>query len=116
MLKLAAIIAFATIAARVGSTIFGDRGLMIVSVIMGLVDIDSVILSITRLASGAASQTSGPSETALTLAILLAIAANIVGKAGYSMALGSRRYGLLIAGVSALALIAGVLAAGSMLV
>lgn len=120
VLKLAAIIAFATVAARVAASTFGDRGMILVSVIMGLVDIDSVILSITRLAqAGSASgspegvsPTAGLSEGALELAILLAIAANIVGKAVYSVALGSRRFGLLISGVSALALAAGALAAG----
>ncbi|MGV6872850.1 MgtC/SapB family protein [Pseudochelatococcus sp. B33] len=119
VLKLAAIIAFATVAARVASALFGDRGMILVSVIMGFVDIDSVILSITRLAQTTqanAAPAAGLSDGALELAILLAIAANIVGKAIYSVALGSRRFGLLITGVSALALAAGVLAAGAGLV
>lgn len=116
VLKLAAIIAFATVAARVAAAMFGDKGMILVSVIMGLVDIDSVILSITRLARSGSPSETGLSEGALEMAILLAIAANTVAKAAYSAALGSRRFALLIGGVSALALIAGFLAAGSLLI
>lgn len=120
VLKLAAIIAFATVAARVAAAQFGDRGMILVSVIMGLVDIDSVILSITRLANNpsAAGAGSAPalSDGALELAVLLAIAANIAAKTVYSLALGSRRFGLLIAGVSVAALAAGILAASAALV
>lgn len=125
VLKLAGVIAFATVAARVAAATFGDRGMILVSVIMGLVDIDSVILSITRLAQAPLADSGAPSAAALSdgaleRAILLAIAANIVGKAAYSAALGSRGFALLIAGVSALALAAGtaaaILAAGSSLV
>ncbi len=115
VLKLAAIIAFATVAARVAAATFGDRGMILVSVIMGLVDIDSVILSITRLARSGAPSDTGLSDGALEVAILLAIAANTVAKAAYSAAIGSRRFALLIGGVSALALVAGFLAAGTLL-
>ncbi|MFC0218482.1 MgtC/SapB family protein [Pseudochelatococcus lubricantis] len=110
VLKLAAVIAFATVAARVAAAAFGDRGTIVVSVIMGLVDIDSVILSITRLTD--ATLSAGTRE----LAILAAITTNIIAKMVYSVALGSRRYGLLIAAVSVASLVAGALVAAFTLV
>lgn len=105
VLKLASIIALATIGARVGASILGDRGIVLASIITGLVDIDSAILAITRFSAEAIS------AGTLELSILLAIATNMVAKMAYSLALGTRSYGALIAVVSCFALAVAALVA-----
>lgn len=104
VLQLTAILAVATFVVRAVSNTLGNNAIIITSAIMGLVDIDPVILSVTQLGSAIP-------PLHLELSILLAVATNIVAKAAYSLALGSRRYALIIASASALALIAGTAAA-----
>lgn len=110
VLQLSAIIAIATIATRAAAAYFGDQGILAAVTIMGLVDIDSTILAITRLST----ETVPPSIQ--EVAIILAISSNILAKMIYSIALGSRLYGIMISIVSLLSLAAGTLVALAMLV
>jgi len=100
VLQLTAVLALATFLVRAAATLLGSNTTIVTSAIMGFVDIDSVILSVAQLGSAIPPRH-------LELSILLAVAANVVAKAAYSLAIGSRRYGFIIAGASALALIAG---------
>ncbi|WP_342643947.1 MgtC/SapB family protein [Rhodoligotrophos ferricapiens] len=99
VLQLAAVLAIAMFIARAATELLGGSGTLIASGAMGLVDIDAVIISLSRL-----NDTPGPGST-LLFAVLLAFAANMVGKAGLSILLGSRQYGLLIGAATALALL-----------
>ncbi|WP_170984369.1 MgtC/SapB family protein [Rhodoligotrophos defluvii] len=106
VLQLTALLAIAMFIARVATSLLGQRGTLLASGIMGLVDIDAVIISLSRLESAAGS------GATLHFAALLAVGANMVGKAALSFLLGSRRYGLIIAVSTVLALLAsGALAA-----
>ncbi|MDF2118528.1 DUF4010 domain-containing protein [Roseiarcaceae bacterium H3SJ34-1] len=104
VLQLTAILALATFVVRVAATTLGDNATIITSAIMGFADIDPVILSVAQLGSAIP-------PLHLELSILLAVATNIVAKAAYSFAIGSRRYAFMIGGASALALSASAAAA-----
>lgn len=91
-------IAFLT---RASAAWFGDAGVLAVSALSGLADVDAPVIT----AAGLAGQ--GLSIEVAALAMLIAAGANTIAKVGYGVALGSARFGAIFAGVSAMALGAG---------
>ncbi len=91
-------IAFAT---RAAAAWFGDAGVFAVSALSGLADVDAPVITAAGLAGN------GLTVEAAARAMLIAVAANTVAKAAYGLALGSGRFGMVFAAVSALALAAG---------
>lgn len=95
-LELAAALSFALVYAVVkllaawGTEMFGNAGLYIVSALSGLTDVDAITLSVARLNSSGELALSGA-----VLAVLLAVLANTVVKAG--LAFGGGRMGRYVA-------------------
>lgn len=77
-----AVIALATKAAR---QYLGNQGLYIAAAVAGLTDVDAVSLTTAKQA--------GPGDVAAVIAILIAVAANSLVKAGIGFAIGGRRLG-----------------------
>ncbi len=102
---LAVLIGAITLAAKLASTTIGDAGTLALAAVSGLVDVDAVTLSMVRL--------TGSSITADTaaLAILLAVGANTAAKAVMATVIGGRAFGVVVIGVSGVALAAMLLTA-----
>lgn len=87
--------------ARAASTWFGEQGLLVVSFLSGLADVDAMTVTVTgmlnTLGTGAAST-----------AIAIAVVSNTLAKSAYAVVFGSRKFGLHVVGGSALAIGAGV--------
>jgi uncharacterized membrane protein (DUF4010 family) len=99
-LKLAALIAVITLAAKVLSTVAGTRGVFVLAAASGVADVDALTLSMARLASSQIA--TGDAVTA----ILVAASVNTAAKAAMAAYLGGRKIGRIVAGASALAVIA----------
>jgi uncharacterized membrane protein (DUF4010 family) len=98
MAVLLTAIAFAT---RAAAAWFGDTGAIAVSAITGLADVDAPVVTAAGLLGG------GLSAEVAALAMVVAVTSNTIAKAAYGLMLGSWRFGLLFAAVSAAALVAG---------
>ena len=83
----------------------GDKGVLILSVVSGLVDVDAITLAIARLSLGSLDQ-----DTAV-IAILLAALSNSLIKAAMALVFGTRGLGLRVAIPMTIAVGAGVMAA-----
>jgi uncharacterized membrane protein (DUF4010 family) len=85
-------------AAKFVSDYFGASGLMALAALSGLVDVDPIMLSVSRLAGD------GIAVPNAALAILTAAAANMIGKTIIALSVGGVRFGLPLAvsGTSAL--------------
>jgi uncharacterized membrane protein (DUF4010 family) len=99
-LKLAALIAVIMVAAKVLSALAGTRGVLLLAAASGVADVDALTLSMARLASSQVA-----TRDAIT-AILVAASVNTAAKAGMAAYLGGRKVGRIVAGASALAVIA----------
>lgn len=99
--QLAILLAAIAFAARAGSTWFGEAGVIVVSALAGLGDVDAPVITATGLVNG------GLSAEAATIAMLVAVGTNTLAKAAYGLVLGSTRFGLVFAGASVAALAAG---------
>ncbi len=102
VIQLAVLLGAIAFATRAGAAWFGDAGVFAVSALSGLADVDAPVITAAGLAGH------GLNVEVAALAMLIAIAANTVAKAAYGLALGSGRFGMMFAGVSAVALAAGV--------
>ncbi|KRW93763.1 MgtC/SapB family protein [Paracoccus sp. MKU1] len=103
-LKIAGFIAAVLLAAEILRRQYGDVGVLIIAAISGIADVDAVSISMARL---------GGSDLAIAMAaraILVAVGVNTVSKAVLAGLVGGRRIGLTVAGISALALAAGLAA------
>lgn len=102
---LALLIGTITLAAKLISTSIGEAGTLALAAVSGLVDVDAVTLSMVRL--------TGSSITAdnAALAILLAVGANTAAKAVIATVIGGRAFGVVVIGVSGVALAAMLLTA-----
>lgn len=102
---LALLIGAITLAAKLISTSIGEAGTLALAAVSGLVDVDAVTLSMVRL--------TGSSITAdnAALAILLAVGANTAAKAVIATVIGGRAFGVVVIGVSGVALAAMLLTA-----
>jgi uncharacterized membrane protein (DUF4010 family) len=100
-LKLAALIGVIMLAAKIITSTLGDRGLMVLSAVSGLADVDAITLSLSRMA---------PGEITMSVAaagIGLAVAVNTLTKAAIAWSVGGAGMGLRLAGVGLAAIAAG---------
>lgn len=98
--KLALVLGAVMAAARVLSAVFGAAGLLPLSAVAGLVDVDAVALASARMA-----QNEGLAAAVAVQAILIAAASDSGSKSVLGLAIGGRRFGALFIG--------GTLAAGA---
>ena len=104
-LKLAVFIAVVMLAAEVLRQLFGNIGVLVLAALSGIADVDALTLSMARL---------GGKDIGLdtaSLAILIAVAVNTISKAVMAASAGGRKVGLLVGGISAVALAGGAAAA-----
>jgi uncharacterized membrane protein (DUF4010 family) len=101
VIQLALVLAAIGFFTRAAAQWFGDTGVIAVSALAGLGDVDAPVITAAGLAAG------GLSPEAASLAMLVAALANTLAKAAYAAALGSARFGLLFAAGTAAALVAG---------
>lgn len=104
-LKLAIFIAVVMLAAEVLRQLFGNIGVLVLAALSGIADVDALTLSMARLGGRDIGL-----DTA-SLAILIAVAVNTVSKAVMAASAGGRKVGLLVGGISAIALAGGAAAA-----
>jgi uncharacterized membrane protein (DUF4010 family) len=100
-LKLAALIGVIMLAAKIVTATVGDRGLMALSALSGLADVDAITLSLSRMA---------PGEVTLAIAaagIGLAVAVNTLTKAAIAWSVAGAGMGLRMAGVGLASIAAG---------
>ena len=110
VLQMALLLAMIGFLARAATAWFGNAGIIIVSVLAGLADVDAATLTVAGMIGGGLAV-----ETA-SLAILAAVASNTLAKVGYGLMLGSRAFAWRFAASSLAAMAAGLggLAAGSL--
>ena len=100
-IKLAALLAAVMLAAELVRRIFGGIGVLVVTALSGVADVDAVTISMARMAGGDVD----PNTAAH--AIMIAIAVNTVSKTIVAGSVGNRKIGFLVGGISAAALAAG---------
>ena len=106
-LRLAGLISLVMLTARLASLALGQGGVLMVSVVAGMADVDAVTLSLAR------AHTLGPDGSVVVLAIGAAIASNTAVKSGLAIALGGWAHGRTYSLMSLVALLVG--AAGLMI-
>lgn len=100
-IKLAALLAAVMLAAELVRRMFGGVGVLVVAALSGVADVDAVTISMARMAGGDVD-----SNTAAR-AVMVAIAVNTISKTIMAGSVGNRKVGLLVGGISAAALAAG---------
>jgi uncharacterized membrane protein (DUF4010 family) len=100
-IKLAALLVAVMLAAELVRRIFGGVGVLVVAALSGAADVDAVTISMARMAGGDVD-----SNTAAR-AVMVAIAVNTISKTIMAGSVGNRKVGLLVGGISAAALAAG---------
>jgi uncharacterized membrane protein (DUF4010 family) len=101
---LVALISVITLATKIVSANLGQAGTLTLAAVSGLVDVDAVTLSMTRLSGASISQGDAAQ------AVLLAVGVNTAAKAVMATVVGGRAFGGIVVGASALVL-AGMVAA-----
>lgn len=101
VLQFGALLGLVMIPAKLLSTHFGGAGLLPLSAITGLADVDPITLSVSQMLGGAITPAIG------ALAILTAGAANIAAKTALAITLGGVRLGRLLAISGLLAIVVG---------
>jgi len=102
VLMMALFLAAIGFVVRAASAAFGSSGIVVVSALAGIGDVDAVTVTVAGLPALEAS--------AGALAIAAALASNTIAKAVYGLALGGSRYGGRFAILSAAALLVGAVA------
>jgi uncharacterized membrane protein (DUF4010 family) len=100
-IKLAALLAAVMLAAELVRRMFGGVGVLMVAALSGVADVDAVTISMARMAGGDVE------PTMAAHAIMIGIAVNTVSKTVMAGSVGNRKVGLLVGGISAAALAAG---------
>ncbi len=100
-IKLAVLLAAVMLASELVRRMFGGVGVLVVAALSGVVDVDAVTISMARMAGGDVD----PNTAAR--AIMIAIAVNTISKTMMAGSVGNRKVGLLVGGISAVALAAG---------
>jgi len=100
-IKLAALLAAVMLAAELVRRMFGGIGVLVVAALSGIADVDAVTISMARMAG------SDVDPNTAAGAIMIAIAVNTVSKTMMAGSVGNRKVGLLVGGISAAALAAG---------
>ena len=104
-IKLAVLLAAVMLAAELVRRTFGGVGILVVAALSGIADVDAVTISIARMDGGDVDLNTA------ARAIMTAIAINTVSKAIMASWVGSKKVGLLVGGISAVALAVGLVAA-----
>lgn len=105
-LKMAAFIAAVALASQVLAQTMGAPGVLVMAALSGMADVDAVTLSMAHLGGH------GLTLRVAMEGVLIVTAVNTVTKAAMAAWVGGTRLGLVVGGVSALALGAGALAMG----
>jgi len=100
-IKLAALLAAVILAAELVRRMFGGVGVLVVAALSGVVDVDAVTISMAKMAGGDIYPITA------ARAIMIAIAVNTISKTIMAGSVGNRKVGLLVGGISAAALAAG---------
>jgi uncharacterized membrane protein (DUF4010 family) len=104
VLKLALVLGIVMAAARALSALYGSQGLLPLSALAGLVDVDAVTLAVARLTTN-----EGLDAAVAANAILLAAAVDSASKSAIAVFVGGRQFGgLFAAGTAAAAVAAAV--------
>jgi uncharacterized membrane protein (DUF4010 family) len=101
VIKLTALLAAVMLAAELVRRMFGGVGVLVVAALSGIADVDALTISMTRMAG------SDVDVNTAARAIMIAIAVNSVSKAIMAGWVGNKRVGLLVGGMSAVALAGG---------
>lgn len=101
VLQLALVLGGVMAAARVLSSLFGAAGILPLSAVAALVDVDAVVLATARLAADGELN-----QTVALQAILIAAAAGSASKSLVSVFVGGRAFGLIFVGGTVLATVA----------
>ncbi|HEX7110492.1 MAG TPA: MgtC/SapB family protein, partial [Aestuariivirga sp.] len=101
VLRFGALLAIVLLAVSLARMQFGDSGVLTVAAISGLVDVDAITLSVSRL---------GEVSPAAVNAILAAVAMNTLAKGVYAWLAGGARLGMLTIGSSGLVFLAAAMA------
>jgi uncharacterized membrane protein (DUF4010 family) len=104
VIKMALLLVAVSFLAKAGSELFGDRGLLVVSALSGLADVDAATVAVTGMIGSLTVQIAA-------FAIALALFSNVLAKAAYSAIWGSAPFRNQIW----LASIAAILASSAML-
>ncbi|MGV3479252.1 MAG: MgtC/SapB family protein [Sphingobium sp.] len=99
VLKMAAMLTAVAFLSRAAASLLGDSGLILVSALSGLADVDAVVVAVTGMAADL-------SHMIAVAAIGVAVISNTVSKAAYAIIFGSRSFGLRVLSASAAALAA----------
>lgn len=101
VLRMAALLGGMALAARLAVEWLGSGALLAISAVSGLADVDAVTLSVAGLVPGAIPLALG------VQAVAVAVAANIIAKAGYALVLGGGAFARRYLAGSAAGLVAG---------
>ena len=101
VLGLSAFIAVVLVVSQLAARTVGAFGTYIVAALSAMADVDAIALSLARQ-----GYRELPLETA-AIGIGIAVAVNTIVKAGMAMVVGERRFGLIVSGVSAAAIVLG---------
>ncbi|MDX2145264.1 MAG: DUF4010 domain-containing protein [Rhodospirillaceae bacterium] len=96
----AAVLAVVTLLVHYARGWFGDAGVYAVAALSGLVDVDAVTVSMTRLAAA----NGGSFVSAMSMAIVIALAVNTMAKLVYATAIAGRAFFPPVAGIAGSAL------------
>ncbi|MBB5055284.1 uncharacterized membrane protein (DUF4010 family) [Afipia massiliensis] len=103
-LKSAAFIGTVTLVAEITRQAFGSTGVLIVAALSGVADVDAVTISMARLGGGYLELNTA------ARAIIIAVCINTISKAAISGWAGGRDTGILVGGISVVAIVAGLAA------
>lgn len=104
VLRLAALIALIMLLARIMTEEVGAEALLAVAAISGLVDVDALTLSLSRMTDSTIA------PAAAIAGIAIAVSVNTIVKAGFAAVLGTLRTGVIVGAASLVAVAAGALA------
>ncbi len=100
VIKMAVLLVGVAFLARAAAQWFGESGLILVSALSGLADVDAAVVTVAGMLADLA-------QPIAVLAIGAAVAANTIAKAAYALAFGSRAFGARFLGVSTVSLAIG---------
>jgi uncharacterized membrane protein (DUF4010 family) len=103
VIKMALMLTVVAFLARAAASIYGSSGLIAVSALSGLADVDAAVIAVTGM-------TAQLSESIAVAAIATAVISNSISKAAYAVVFGSGAFGARFLLASAAALVVGVLA------
>jgi uncharacterized membrane protein (DUF4010 family) len=103
ILKMALMLTVVAFLARAAASIYGSSGLIVVSALSGLADVDAAVIAVTGMVAQL-------SDSAAVAAIATAVIGNTISKAAYATIFGRGAFGARFVVGSAAAIVAGVLA------